>query len=365
MYLTKEEEKILDGEFGEGIQKAMELIVALGEINEAERLVSIRSAQVSGVSYKTIGDAGIEFLKDWSKCKVRVLTTLNPAGIDLENWKKFRISNSFVEKQKKIINYFREMGILISCTCTPYLIGNLPRFGEHIAWAESSAVVFANSVLGARSNRESGISALACAIVGKTPLYGMHLKENREAELLVKVSADLKEQSDYSALGYYIARHFNQIPRFTNITPTLDELKALSASLGIGAINMFQIEGVTPEISGDGLEKIEIGDREIREVYEELSSCEDYDIICVGCPHCSLEELKRLKRIKTEKKLWVYTARQNKWFFKNAIFDTCMVVSPLEDMGIEGIATNSAKAAFYCRNLSNLDVKFAPIRELL
>ncbi len=369
MYLTKREEKILEGEEGEGLQKAMELIVALGDINNAEKLIDIKSSQVSGVSYKTIGDAGLEFLKEWanSKVKVKVLTTLNPMGVDPETWKKYGFPKHFVDKQLEILNCFTSMGIIPSCTCTPYLIGNLPRYGENIAWAESSAVVFANSVLGARTNRESGISALACAIVGKTPLYGLHLEENRKPAFAVEVKANMQSDADYSALGYYVAQNFNEIPLFRfKKSPSLDELKALSASLGVGAINMFHVEGITPESkTKEKLEKISFDSQELKEVYEELTTCESYDVICVGCPHCSLSELREIYSRKINKNLWVYTARQNKAFFKEVIADTCMVVSPLEEIGIEAIATNSAKAAFYSRNLSKLEVKFAPLKELL
>ena len=370
MYLTKQEEKILDGEEGRGIQKAMELIVTLGDINQAEKLIDIKSSQVSGVSYKTIGDAGIEFLREWSNNKVKVLTTLNPMGVDLETWKEYGFPKFFVDKQMEILNCFVSMGILPSCTCTPYLIGNLPRFAEHVAWAESSAVVFANSVLGARTNRESGISALACAIVGKTPLYGLHLEKNRKPTLFVEVEADMKYNADYSALGYYMSKNFNGIPlfKFKN-PPCIDELKAMSASLGVGSINMFQVEDVTPESNRakEKLEKVSFGNEELREVYDELTTTEDFDIICVGCPHCSMNELREIyaNKLAKSKKLWVYTAKQNKAFFKQVISDTCMVVSPLEEIGIEAIATNSAKAAFYSKNLSKLEVKFAPLKRLL
>jgi predicted aconitase len=179
MQLTKQEQKMLDGEEGYAVRKSMEILVALGEIYGAKNLIKVGSVQVAGVSYHNLGDAGLEFLNELAvDGKVRVLTTLNPAGMDLENWKQLGISPEFAEKQNLVIDAFKRMGILISCTCTPYLIGNLPLYGEHIAWSESSAVTFANSVLGAKTNREGGPSALAAAFVGKTPCYGLHLDEN-------------------------------------------------------------------------------------------------------------------------------------------------------------------------------------------
>ena len=168
MYLTQEEEKILEGEQGNAAQKSMQILVALGEIYGAERLIPVSSVQVAGVSYHNLGEAGLEYLNELAKDgRVKVLTMLNPAGMDLENWSKLGIPEDFAEKQKRVIDAFSKMGIITSCTCTPYLIGNLPRYGEHVAWSESSAVTFANSVIGARTNKEGGPSALASAIIGK------------------------------------------------------------------------------------------------------------------------------------------------------------------------------------------------------
>ena len=157
MHLTEKEEKMLNGEEGYAVKKAMQILVALGDIYGAERLIKVGSVQVAGVSYHNLGDAGLEYLNELAEDgKVKVLTTLNPAGMDLENWQQLGISKEFAEKQNMVIDAFEKMGILISCTCTPYLIGNLPRYGEHVAWSESSAVTFANSVIGAKTNREGG-----------------------------------------------------------------------------------------------------------------------------------------------------------------------------------------------------------------
>src|SRR4030067_174911 len=183
MNLAKEEEKMLNGEEGYAVRKSMEILVALGDIYGAKSLIKVGSVQVAGVSYHNLGDAGLEFLNELAvDGRVKVLTTLNPAGMDLENWQQLGISPEFAEKQNQVIAAFERMGILISCTCTPYLIGNLPLYGEHVAWSESSAVTFANSVLGAKTNREGGPSALAAAFVGKTPCYGVHPHEQQNAK---------------------------------------------------------------------------------------------------------------------------------------------------------------------------------------
>ena len=149
MYLTSEEEEILTGEHGPVLERSMRLLVRLGEIYGADKMIPIGSVQVAGVSYKSIGDPGLEFLNDYANqgAKVSVLTFLNPAGMDLDNWQELGFPKEFAEKQQKIMEAFRKMGIIISATCTPYLAGNLPRYREHIAWSESSAVSFANSVM--------------------------------------------------------------------------------------------------------------------------------------------------------------------------------------------------------------------------
>jgi|Deesub1362A_J573_1020465.scaffolds.fasta_scaffold00151_61 hypothetical protein len=373
MYLTKEEERILDGEEGEGLQKAMEILVALGEINEADRLMPISSAQVSGVSYKTIGDAGLEFLSDMAStgARVRVLTTLNPMGVDPSIWRELGYREDFVNKQMRIVNAYKAMGILLSCTCTPYLIGNLPTRGEHIAWAESSAVVFANSVLGAKTNRESGVSALASALIGEAPCYGLHLDENRNPTITIEVDAELKNQSDYAALGYYVGKSFGGIPLFKGIKPGMEEMKALGAALAVGSISMFYVDGIT--YSGSALgDKINVGIEELRNSYESLTNTEDVDVVCVGCPHYSLKEIQEVLQAKPSRDIWIFTCRQNKVLFEKKldenikiIADTCMVVSPLEDLGISSIGVNSAKAAFYSANLSGLKVRFDSLENML
>ncbi len=250
MQLTKQEQKMLEGAEGYAVRKSMEILVALGEIYGAKSLIAVGSVQVAGVSYNNLGDAGLEFLDELAKDgKVRVLTTLNPAGMDLENWRQLGISPEFAEKQNLVIKAFEKMGILVSCTCTPYLIGNLPLYGEHIAWSESSAVTFANSVIGAKTNKEGGPSALAAAFVGKTPCYGLHLDENRVPDVHVEVKAELAKLSDWGALGYAIGKKAeNKIPFITGIKEAdLDELKSFCASVvTYGAKPLFYIKGITP-----------------------------------------------------------------------------------------------------------------------
>lgn len=375
MYLTREEERLLAGEGGEALRKAMEILLAIGELNSAQRLIPITSAQVSGVSYKTIGDSGLEFLRDIAEsgARVRVLTTLNPAGVPLESARELGFPEEFIRKQEEILSAYASMGIVTSCTCTPYYVGNLPRYGEHIAWAESSSVIFANSVIGARTNRESAISALAAALLGKAPEYGLHLEENRRGSFLVEIGAELRSSTDYAALGYYVGRHHRGIPVFSGASPRGEDLKALGAALATGAISMFHFAGATPEYREERLEKVEVGEEELRSVWEELNTCEEPELVTVGCPHASLEEVLALARLNPRREVWVFTSRQVKSLLEQKISnenikliaDTCMVVAPLEELGIKCIGVTSAKAAFYCANLSKLKVRFDSLENLL
>ena len=184
--------------------------------------------------------------------KVRVLTTLNPAGMDIENWRNLGIPPDFAEKQLIVLEAFSRMGVITTCSCTPYLTGNLPKFGEHIAWSESSAVCYANSVIGARTNREGGPSALASALTGRTPEYGYHLPENRKPTMTFQVNAQLAGTSDFGALGKLIGEKIaacKAIPFIQGIpSATLETLKSFCASLATyGGAALFHMQGITPE----------------------------------------------------------------------------------------------------------------------
>jgi predicted aconitase len=374
MELTPQEQAMLDGKEGYAVRKSMEILVALGEIFGAKRLIDVSSVQVAGVSYHNLGDAGLEFLNSLAADgKVKVLTTLNPAGMDLENWQQLGITPEFAEKQNQVIDAFERMGILVSCTCTPYLIGNLPLYGEHVAWSESSAVTFANSVLGARTNREGGPSALAAAFVGKTPCYGLHLDENRIPDIHIQVNAQLSKLSDWGALGYAIGKKAeNKIPYITGIKKAeLDELKSFCASVvTYGAKPLFYIKGITPgaELQTQPTNTVTIEDTDLKNAYDNINDdVSDIDFVCVGCPHCSIKEIQEIaelirgKKVKDGVELWVATSRTSKQLSDKRGYtaiieaaggkfacDTCMAVAPLKGR-FKALATTSAKGCFYSR----------------
>ena len=203
MYLRPDEERILNGEEGESRRKAMELLLALGKIYGAENTVAITSAHLSGASYKTIGEGGLKYLEDQVKggASVTIPSTLNPVGMDLRRWNEMHISPEFASKQKRIVELYGKMGIMTTCSCTPYVGPNLPKFGDHVAWAESSALSYVNSFIGARTNREGGPGALAAAILGRTANYGLHLDENRVPGVVIEADIDVRFQLLPSGTG--------------------------------------------------------------------------------------------------------------------------------------------------------------------
>jgi predicted aconitase len=376
MKLNQEEQAMLEGEQGEATRKAMEILVALGKIYGAERMLPVTSVQIAGVSYDNLGEAGLHFLNNMAEGggKARVLTTLNPAGMDVENWESLGIGRDFAEKQNQVIEAFSRMNVITTCTCTPYLSGNVPHFGEHIAWAESSAVCYANSVIGARTNREGGPSALAAALTGRTPAYGMHLDEARMAGILVEVKVVLHENDDFGAMGKAIGDQLQgmeskSVPYVRGVSgASLEQLKSFSASLATyGGTALFHMEGITPEAVRyePPLDSISISDIDIERAKEELidGDSAEADFVTLGCPHLSLKEIARIAELlegkQVVKEFWITSARPTKQIADRMGYtatieasvakfatDTCCVVAPIKGR-FNTMVTDSAKACYY------------------
>jgi len=380
MFLSREEEKILDGEKGWILERAMRLLTTIGDLNNAERLVPIKRSQVAGVSYKTVGDPTLHLVEEFAKENVRVRTkaTQNPAGMDLKRWREMEVPDGFAEKQLRICRAYEKLGVEALCTCTPYLSGNRPKFGETVGFSESSAVAFVNSVVGARTNRHGGLDALSAALIGKVPLMGYLLDKNRTGDVHVKVCFKPMNETDYAALGYYVGREVKTdgVPVYDGIkNASLDDLKLLgAASAASGSVALFHVLDLTPEaknISGvfGGKKpkyKLEVTREEVQSVYDEFSVRERPDLVAIGCPHSSVQELKKIaelisgRRVKRGIRFWVFTSPKvfeeaDKSGYISVIrsaggdvfLNTCMVVAPIEEIGFRCVYTNSAKAAFY------------------
>jgi len=385
LLLTNEEKGMLSGKQGKAVQKSMEILTALGEIFGADKFVPVNSVQIAGVSYHNLGDAGLEFLEDMARNgKVRVKTMLNPAGMDLENWKVLGIPEDFADKQMKVINVFRKLGVNITCTCTPYLVGYNPKKGEHIAWSESSAVCFSNSVLGARTNREGGPSALASAITGRTPFYGLHLDANRAPKITVDVQAKVMGEDWFGALALAIGKQTKEkIPFIRGVRKaSLEELKSFSASFPTySGAAMFHMEGITPEKVSVPSEKVVVTRKDVEDAIRFLNDDCQVDFVSLGCPHCSLQEMERiaslLKGKKVQKETWITTSREVKKLAVSKglskiieasgakiVADTCLAVAPLKGR-FKAIATNSAKGCYYGRGSNGFKTRFMSLEECI
>lgn len=391
----------LAGARGEGARLAAQLVVALGRIYGARDLVPVASVQVAGVSYRNLGQAGLGFLSDWAAKggRAAVPSMLNPAGMDLVAWREHGIPAEFAGQQLEVIEAYRRLGVTTSCTCAPYQDGAAPGYGQHLAWSESSAVAFANSVLGARTNREGGPSALAAAILGRTARYGLHLDEERRATLVVEVACRLRSEADFGALGYLVGRLAgDRVPLLRLLagpegleraedllgSAYLAQLKALGAAMAAsGAVALYHIAGVTPEarrrrdLVAAEAEQVTIDD--LAPGYAALNGAGgQVDIVSIGCPHASLAELAATaellggRRVRTE--LWLTSSRSAVQEARRRglaqrlessgarlMADTCLVVAPMAHYGFRSLATNSAKMAAYAPGHCGLATHFGPL----
>jgi len=386
MFLTDEEAAMLNGEKGPAVKKAMEILVALGESFGAERLVAVNNVHMAGSSVLVAEEAGTRFVEDIRTQGGNFVTrvTTNPTAVDPTQWEAIGIPESDSLLQTRLTDAYAGMGANTCNTCIPYLVGNSPRFGEHMAWGESSAVVFANSVCGARTNREGGPSGLASALTGRTPEYGFHLKENRYGKFLIKVDVPLNDMTDYGTLGFFAGKIAGQdTPVFTGIpaSPTLEELKALSAALAAsGAVSMFHAVGVTPEaptleeaFGGGEPQKVHVfgaAEKEQAEAALNKEPSDHVDWILVGCPNASVQEIREVadalqgKKVHKDVSLWVTTAgamyamADRVGYIRTieeaggvVVRETCpflarsRVIAPKK--GYKTLTTNSAKMAFY------------------
>lgn len=384
MNLNDYEKRMLDGKEGYPKRKAMEILVTLGEGFRAKKMLEINSVHMPGASIVVAGEAGTKFVEEMynkggSFC---AFTTTNPGAIDMEKWKELGIDEEDAEVQTRLTKAYEKMGAVTCGTCTPYFLGNIPRKGEHVAWGESSAIAFANSVLGARTNREGGPSALAAALTGRVPAYGLHLDENRLGKIHVEVETEINGVTDYGTLGYYVGSIAKQdIPVFEGILKNVsnDELKGLGAALASsGAVALFHVVGVTPEATSikdafggnkpDYVLNFGVKEKEATEALLNKEKSGDVDWVVIGCPHASIKEFYDIakalsgRKIKDGVAFWVCTSLPIKAMAERMgytkvitdaggiiVCDTCPVLLPArklaEKMNYKSVTTNSAKMA--------------------
>jgi predicted aconitase len=398
MRFTDKEKKTLDGVFGTGPQSAMRLLVTLGEIYGAERMIPVSSCHIGGRSYLISGEENIEWMTDLLEGggRFQVLTSTNPCSVDFEHWREMGLPEKLVQDQRRADALYLKMGAIPLGSCLPYQLGNLPLPGSHFAWGGSAGATFVNSVFGARGNREGSPSVVAAAIAGVTPEYGLHLKENRFGKVLVDLSGlDLSSLSlsDFSAIGSFIGRTLvNKTPVIVGLPKTLsqDQIRFLISPMPTaGAISLCHIVGVTPEapsievaLGGKKPEdKISVGVKELRTSFDKLTTIQegDADLVVFGCPHCSVFQIREIasrvegKKIHAHTRFWVATSGHIKNMARQmgyveviersgGLVTTDLCAAPGAPFhlvkGVKTVVTNTARGAYFIPGACNVEVIF-------
>ena len=391
MQLTDIEKKILAGEEGEAKQIAMEILTNIGEAMEADFFVQVSSVQAMA-HFGSLHIAGRDWLEKLASMggKCCVPTTQDPASIPFKHWQEMGYDSEYAENQYRLEAAIMKLGEMPKWSCTPYYQGSVPRAGQNIAWAESSAVSFANSVLGARTNRTPAGLAVCAALTGKMPRYGLYLSENRKATIKINVEAAGLTSLDYNTIGIITGKIAGAkipaiygLPQFT----TNDQLKYLGASAASsGQVALYHADGITPEALFtdvfDGKapeEEFVITRKDLDDEAERMSAPGEWQpqLAVVGCPHYSSEEVIRLAEIFGDRKVsegkafWVFTTAETESLaermgIKQKLEDagvrimaqTCLVISPLVG-GYKKLITDSGKFASYLPSEHNIDIRYA------
>jgi len=398
--LTDHDRAMLDGARGPAVQMAMSILVQMAEVYGATELMDITAAHIDSTIY--IGEAGLEFAERLVSLGARVVvpTTLNVSGLDEHHWQEWPVSPQWAHNAHRQMVAYQSMGCVPTWTCAPYQTQMRPSFGQQIAWGESNAIAFANSVLGARTERYPDLLDICCAITGRVPAAGLHLAQNRAGEILLRlINVPLPVQEDdsfYPVLGHLIGRVAqDHIPVIIGleVEPTEDQLKALGAAASSsGTVALFHIVGVTPEAPtleaafqcGQPSRIVEITMDTLRAARRELTTTDgdQLDMVVLGSPHFSLAEFKQLaplldgKRVHPNVSFLVTSSRAMTLLAKEAGYlatldafggmvtvDTCILATPMLPPDVKTLMTNSAKYAYYAPGLLNTRVTFGSLED--
>jgi hypothetical protein len=398
--LSEEDRRLLGGERGPAARLAMSILVRMGEIQGAPYLIDITQAHVDSTIY--MGEATLEFaerLSGWG-ARVSVPTTLNVSGLDEHHWQEWEVPATWAEKAHRQMKAYLAMGCSPTWTCAPYQTASAPRRGEQIAWGESNAIVYANSVLGARTERYPDLMDICAAITGRVPAVGLHLTENRAGQVLIQLSrvpeALQRDDSFYPVLGHLLGRlALDRIPVLEGLAvePSEDQLKALgAAAASSGAVALFHLVGVTPEAptvaaafqGRPPIQEIEITLEELRQARSDLTTRPGsrLDLVVLGSPHFSLAEFKRLApllagRQRHERVQFLVTTSRAvrdlaraaglldplERFGGRLTVDTCVLATPMLPRSVKTLMTNSGKYAYYAPGLLGVEVAFGSLED--
>ena len=398
--LSTKDHDLLRGDHGPAAKMAMAIVVRMAEVAGATELLNITGAHIDSTVY--IGDAGLEFAERLASlgAKVWVPTTLNVSGLDEHRWHEWAVPNDWARQAHRQMVAYQSMGTIPTWTCAPYQTEMRPAFGQQIAWGESNAIAFANSVLGARTERYPDLFDICCAITGRSPAIGLHLTKNRAGGLLfrlIDIPPHLQHSDDfYPVLGNLIGKaSLDKIPVIDGmiVKPDEDQLKAFcAAAASSGGVAMFHMVGITPEaptleqaFHGKApVETIDITMDLLRESRRALTHTESTKLhmVVLGSPHFSLAEYKRLapllegKRKHPDVKFLVTSSRAMtqlahkaghleplESFGAQITVDTCILTSPMLSPEVQNLMTNSAKFAYYAPGLLSREITFGSLED--
>ncbi len=406
MHLDKKQDDMLSGGCGEAARLAMSIIVRMAAALEVGDLIVISQAHIDGCGL--LSDSSVEFAELLARLggKVSVPTTLNMIPLDLQNWRKQGVPEEFAAKAERMAKAYVEMGCIPTWTCAPYQAYLAPRFGQQIAWGESNAIAYANSVLGARTERYADFLDICAAITGCVPRYGLHLESNRKGRILFRLvdinPAFFADDSFYPVLGHLVGQMAqDQVPVIAGLDAPIssDQFKAFgAAAASAGAVGLYHIIGQTPE--APSLEAAFQGsppERTVEIHYADLlAACADLstvpgegarlDAVILGCPHFSYLEFSRLARliqagglqlhpgvrfiILTGQASYVLLGRGGLLeplaaFGAEIVLDTCVFHSPIVAAGARLVMTNSGKCAYYAPGTLDVQVVFGSLEDCL
>ena len=379
MELTREEEKALKGEYGETQELAYRILVATGEATDAEKLVPIKWAHLSGVNYNTIGDAGEEFLSELSKdARVKVKTTLNPMGYDVDSISRYNLDENFIQKQESIRRSYVKMGVTPSFSCIPYEIFDLPEKDTQVSFAESNAAIYANSLADLKTNKESAFSALASALTGKSPYSS--LRKDDTPNLTIQMKIENPNELTYGMLGFFAGKVGDNSVNISGLND-LDKRSCKAICGGMGTSGTCAKFSQNEDESDS--EKIDFDEKEYEKIYDELNTSEKGDIITLGSPQLGLDEISdlasMLKGRSFKKRCMVFCPRAVKEQAKKIghtgkleragceiLSDCCTCLTPLISKDeVDSVTTNSIKGAYYLKNSNSVGVNLKPLKEIV
>jgi len=404
--LSRHDNQLLNGRHGEGAQMAMRIVVRMAEVHEAAELMDVTQAHIDGCGL--LSESGLEFAETLATkgARVSVPTTLNMGPLDLQNWRQFGIDEDFAGRAIRQAKAYTDMGCIPTWTCAPYQSYLTPRFGQQIAWGESNAICYANSVIGARTNRYGDYMDICAAITGRVPKCGLHLTENRKGQLLLQLrnieTAVMQSNEFYVTLGHLIGSIAgDKIPVIEGLDAGAsgDQLKAMcAAAASSGAVALFHAIGVTPEANtfkqafqgGKPEQIIDIGIKDLRSALSELSTAKEgskLDLVVLGCPHFSYNEFRELselieaknkkgKKLHPDVRLVVISSQTSYALLQRSDFlyrltafgieitlDTCVFHTPMIAENTKVIMTNSGKCAYYAPGELNVQVAFGSMAD--